>query len=193
MLRKAQGHGPSNGASGPEITTLAHEFLDNDVVPEHHHTHDQLIYACRGVMTVRTRDGIWVVPSQRAVWVPAMITHGINMSGAVSMRTLYLKPGLASNLPAKCCLLNVSPLLRELVLHLCQFPTLNKRVLAESHLIDVMVDQLEAVRSTPLQLPQPTDRRATRVAEILLSDPSDQRPLAEICRNSGASKKTIER
>ena len=38
------------------------------------------------------------------------------MTGRVRMRTVYLRPGLSRGLPARCSVLSVSPLLRELVL-----------------------------------------------------------------------------
>src|SRR6266516_133323 len=88
----------------------------------HKHSHDwhQLIYASRGVMTVNTATGSWVVPSRRAVWVPANETHEIRMTGSVSLRTLYLKVNRRKSLPTECCVMNVSPLLRELILHTIQ-------------------------------------------------------------------------
>lgn len=45
----------------------------------------------------------------------------------------------------------------------------------------------------PLQLPNPTDSRARRVADFLLADPSDRASLAQLCKKAGASKRTIER
>lgn len=154
---------------------------------------DQLVYASRGVMTVRTRDGTWVVPPQRAVWIPARIPHGISMSGAVSMRTLYLRCRLVRPLPRNCCVLNVSSLLRELILHACRFPALEKSVKVQAHLVEVIVDQLETVQAIPLQLTSPVDPRAIRVAQALSDDPSGSRSLEETCRIAGASKRTIER
>src|SRR5579872_2816491 len=91
-----------------EITTLSHDYPAGHVIPLHFHDRDQLVYASRGVMTVRTRNGTWVVPPQRAVWIPAEVPHTITMSGWVAMRTLYLKPRLAKRLPRGCCVINVS-------------------------------------------------------------------------------------
>src|SRR6516225_5208061 len=102
-----------------DIATLTHDYHAGHVIPLHFHDRDQLVYASRGVMTVQTRDGSWVVPTDRAVWIPAAIPHTITMSGAVAMRTLYLKPRLARGLPRSCCVVNVSPLLKELILHAC--------------------------------------------------------------------------
>ena len=109
------------------------------------------------------------------------------------MRTLYLRPRLARALLRACCVVNVSPLLRELILHACTFAALKKTIQQQGHLINMIIDQLEAIPVVPLQLPNPSDPRALRVAEILLADPSDRRPLAYICKEVGASKRTVER
>jgi AraC-like DNA-binding protein len=175
------------------VTALSFDLAHGHVIPEHSHPEDQLVYACRGIMTVCTREGTWVVPTQRAVWIPARTAHGITMSGAVSMRTLYLKARLVRRLPRTCCVVNVSSLLQELILHACGYAKLSRRSKIHRHLIDVIVDQLEIVKAVPLQLPSLSDPRAVRVADILLRDPSDPRSLVEICKKAGASKRTIER
>jgi AraC-like DNA-binding protein/quercetin dioxygenase-like cupin family protein len=176
-----------------EITTHTHDYPPGHVVALHFHDRDQLVYASCGVMTVRTSAGTWVVPTHRAVWIPAAVPHTITMSGTVAMRTLYLKPRLARTVPQDCCVLNVSPLLKELILHACTFSALKKAVPWQGHLICVIIDQLEAIQMVPLQLPNPSDPRAVRVAALLVADPSDRRPLTLICRTVGASKRTVER
>jgi len=175
------------------IATLAHDYATGYVVPLHFHDFDQLVYASHGVMTVRTSDGTWVVPTHRAVWIPAGVQHTIAMSGMVAMRTLYFRPRMAKALPRGCCVVNVSALLKELVLHACTLRALSKAIKWQRHLIDVILDQLESVQMIPLQLPNPSDPRALRIAELLLADPSDNRPLAEFCKAAGASKRTVER
>jgi AraC-like DNA-binding protein len=144
-------------------------------------------------MTVRTDEGIWVVPPRRAVWIPAKTPHSIVMSGPVSMRTLYLRARMARKLPRSCCVVNVSALLQELILHACQFPRMNRKSKAHAHLIALILDQLDAVQAIPLQLPTPADSRAQRVAAILQKDPGEMRSLADACCQAGASKRTIER
>jgi AraC-like DNA-binding protein len=175
------------------IATLTHDYPAGHVIPSHFHDHDQLVYASHGVMTVRTGAGTWVVPTHRAVWIPAAIPHTITMSGTVAMRTLYLKPRLARTLPRDCCVVNVSPLLKELILRACNFVALEMKSKPQRHLIEMIVDEIEAIQTVPLQLPTPTDDRARRVADALLGDPGDNRPLAHFCKQAGASKRTLER
>jgi AraC-like DNA-binding protein len=175
------------------ITTLTHDYPAGHVVPLHFHDRDQLVYASRGVMTVRTRNGTWVIPPHRAVWIPAEIPHTITMSGLVAMRTLYLKPCLAKGLPRDCCVINVSALLKELILHACTVRTLKKSVKWQMHLVAVILHQLEAVQTIPLQLPHLSDPRLVRIAEILMSDPRVSRTLAQLCKGTGAGKRSVER
>jgi AraC-like DNA-binding protein len=175
------------------VTTLTYDFVHGHVIPEHFHPEDQLVYACRGVMTVRTTEGAWVVPAQRAVWIPARIPHSIVTSGAVSMRTIYFRARLVRRLPRACCVVNVSPVLQELILHACTYSRLNRRSKVHARLIAVIVDQLGMVRAIPLQLPNPSDPRAVRVAEALQRDPSENRSLEAVCKHAGGSKRTIER
>lgn len=144
-------------------------------------------------MTVLTGEGIWVVPTLRAVWIPAAIPHTVSMTGTVAMRTLYLKPRIARALPRQCCVVNVSPLLRELILQACSVKALRKTIPRQRHLIDLIIDQLEAIQMVPLQLPHLSDARARRVADILLASPGTPRTLVQLCRESGASKRTVER
>jgi AraC-like DNA-binding protein len=175
------------------IATLTHDYPAGHVIPLHFHDRDQLVYASQGVMSVVTRAGIWVVPTLRAVWIPAGVPHTITMFGRVAMRTLYLKPRLARALPRDCCVVNVSSLLRELILYACSVHALEKVVPRQRHLIDLITDQLEAIQMIPLQLPHLSDPRARRIAEILLADPANTQKLSLLCRGSGASKRTVER
>jgi AraC-like DNA-binding protein len=182
-----------SGRLSAHIATLSYEFTKPHVIPEHSHPEGQLVFASKGVMTVRTNQGIWVVPPLRAVWIPAGTPHSVVMSGPVSMRTLYFLPRIVRGLPANCFVMNVSSLLRELILHASKFPRLNKKTPILRGMIEVIVDQLEAAHSIPLQLPRPTDSRAMRVVQVLLADPGKQRTLEALCEDCGASKRTIER
>src|SRR5277367_1181918 len=168
---------------GSRIVTHTHNYSAGQKIPLHFHDRDQLVYASSGVMTVHTRDGTWVVPTHRAVWIPEAVPHTISMSGTVAMRTLYLKARLATSMPRACCVVNVPPLLNALILHACTCGSLSSRVAAHRHLIDVIVDQLKAVQTVPLQLP--TLARAPRsltrllepaiVPQALSSQPSESR------------------
>jgi AraC-like DNA-binding protein len=182
-----------NGRRRAEMATVSADLEDGHVIPEHSHPEDQLLFASEGVMTLSSKQGVWVVPPMRAVWIPAETFHSVAMSGRVSMRTLYLQPKLGRSLPQKCFVMNVTSLLRELVLHACRIGRLHKRAAAERRLIEMIIDHLKAVESVPLQLPRPVDPRAQKVVARLVASPGDHRKLERLCRECGASKRTIQR
>jgi AraC-like DNA-binding protein len=152
-----------------------------------------LIYAASGVLSVHTATGSWVVPPHRAVWVPAGVERKIEVSAGLALRTLYFKPRVAASLPRDCCVMNVPPLLRELILHTAEIGILNRTIPAHARLIGLLIDQLRELRTVPLQLPQPSDPRARKVTALLAENPKNAMPLEEIARHAGASARTIQR
>jgi len=176
-----------------QVASVSYDFQNAHTIPEHFHPEDQLIFASHGVMTLDTKQGLWVVPPSRAVWIPAGTPHRVVMSGRVSMRTLYFLPRLVRGLPGKCFVMNVRPLLRELIIHACGFGKLNRAVAPQKHIIDILRDPLQAAHSVALQLPMPADARAKRIVDALLTDPADERTLERLSRDCGASKRTIHR
>ncbi|MGA2697890.1 MAG: helix-turn-helix transcriptional regulator [Terriglobales bacterium] len=179
--------------SKSSVVTLSRDYRAGRTIPMHFHDRDQLVYASRGVMTVHTGNEVWVVPTHRAVWIPLGIPHKITMSGDVAMRTLYFEARLVHNLPQECCVVNVTPLLRELILHACVMGALKKTNQKHLNVVRLVIDQLRGIELVPLRLRHPSDVRAGRVAQALLANPSDQRPLMKVCRSVGTSKRTIER
>jgi AraC-like DNA-binding protein len=162
------------------------------VIHPHTHPWDQLIYASSGVMTVRTAAGSWVVPSHRSVWVPAEVEHSIVMSGSVAMRTLYFSVGLARLAP-ECRAVDVTPLLRELILRAVARSPLLHGVPAHERLFGLLLDELVALPTAPLELAMPRDPRALCVANVLVADPAGSRPLHALAAQAGSSVRTIER
>jgi len=181
------------GRALAEVASVSADLPDGHTIPQHFHPEDQLIFASEGVMTLRTDQGTWVVPPLRAVWIPARTAHSVTISGQVSMRTLYFLPRLVKGFPKKCFVMNVTPLLRELILHACTFKRLNRKAPVQKRILEIIVDQLQAVHSIPLQLPHPADARAMRIVQALLADPGEPKTLETLCKDCGASKRTIER
>ena len=144
-------------------------------------------------MWVHTAQGDWVVPPNRAVWVPAGVEHGIEMSGRVFVQTLYLASGIASDLPRHCCAVNVSPLLRELILHTVKLGMLDRTNPSRARLIGFLIDQLGALPAIPLQLPLPSDERAKRAVAWMRAHPDDPGLIGHIARRVAVSARTLER
>ena len=175
------------------IVAMAKEFPSGHLIPLHQHGRSQLLYASSGVMTVTTHGGIWVVPPFRAVWVPAHTQHQINVSGDLSMRTLYIDPTYFSGPSVGCCVIFVSPLLKELILHAMNMPRLYPLKGAEERLLTVILDQIRSMRIAPLKLPIPDDVRLKKIYKHLSINPGDSRTLEAWGKMVGATSRTLSR
>lgn len=153
---------------------------------------DQLIYATRGVMTVHTNEGSWVVPPHRGVWIPAGFRYTLEFSGVVALRMLYLRRGL-HKAPPGCSVVNVSPLLRELIVRTNLIGSLDTAIAGQKRLIGVILDELEMLVVVPLQLPLPRDPRAARFAGLAAAECTGDVAVNSLLRQSGASRRTLER
>jgi AraC-like DNA-binding protein len=152
----------------------------------------QLIYATRGVMTVYTDLGAWVVPPHRGVWIPAGFDYRLEMTGEVALRMLYVHRRQAAALRS-CAVVNVTPLLRELIVRANLIGALNDAVPVQKRLMGVIFDELKLLTTVALQLPLPRDPRGLRFAELIAAEPEGQTPIARLMRRSGASRRTLER
>lgn len=175
------------------IVAMAKEFPRGHLIPSHQHSRAQLLYASSGVMTVRTGQGIWVVPPLRAVWIPAHTRHQIEISGDLSMRTLYIDPAFFPGPSENCCVIAVSALLRELILHAVSLPRIYPLGGQEERLLGVILDQICNMRTAPLALPIPTGNRLRKIYEHLSNNPGDNRTLEAWGRQVGASGRTLAR
>jgi AraC-like DNA-binding protein len=115
------------------------------------------------------------------------------MSGRVEMRTLYLRRDAAGKLPRLCCVMNVSPLLRELILAATEMPLAYDERGRDGRVMRLVMDELGRASDLPLHLPRPADRRLTRICDAILQAPADTRSLDEWAAAVGASTRTLAR
>ncbi|ETX01773.1 AraC family transcriptional regulator [Candidatus Entotheonella palauensis] len=175
------------------IVTRPNDYTTSRRTGLHWHVRAQLLYASQGVMKVSTARGSWVVVPQRAVWIPATERHDLETLGPISLRSLFIQPDAAQGLPAECCVVNVSPLLRELIAAACELPKTYGLGGREEHIMVLILDEIRAVSVAPLHLPEPTDPRLVRIGAAIRERPADNRSLAAWGRTIGASSRTLAR
>jgi AraC-like DNA-binding protein/quercetin dioxygenase-like cupin family protein len=159
----------------------------------HAHPRAQLLYAIEGVMIVRSAGGAWVVPPNRAVWLVAGLDHEVRMSGAVKIRTVFVDPQAAPNLPRTSCVIAVSPLLRELIVAAMRVPLDYEPDTRDDRLMRLLLDELREVDVLPLHLPLPRDARLRSICETLIAQPDDVSTAEHWARQLNVTTKTIHR
>lgn len=175
------------------VTVVPVSYPDGLVIDWHRHDFHQLVYACSGVMTVETADNLWVIPPQRAVWVPAGVLHKVSMHGNADMRNLYVNTGIRHELPANSCVFTVSPLLRELILHLSSITDADYSDHETRRLTLVTLDQLKQAREVSFHLPVASDSRLKHICDHLQLYPEDNRTLSDWADHINTSSRSLSR
>jgi AraC-like DNA-binding protein/quercetin dioxygenase-like cupin family protein len=189
MRRDEPGASPGPGP-GAAVIVVTFPMSAGRVFDWHTHVDHQLAWAPAGVLTVRTDSATWVLPPSRALWIPAGLRHETLSASAATMRTLYVRPALCPIAWPDFTPVAASPLLAELIGYL-EDPGLvgDRRAHAEA----LLVDLLQPVAMTTIDVRTPADERAMRVAQALIADPADGRTLAQWGRQVGASARTLAR
>ncbi len=175
------------------LAAMPKTFEDGHEIEPHHHPRDQFVYAVTGVMRVRTKTEAWIVPPDRAVYLPALTEHAISMRGRVEMRTLYIEPNARANLPVAPSVMEVSPLLRELVLALINEPVIYDEKGRAGAAAFLILSEIVEARRLALVIPMPRDPRLLRVCNALLADPASRFTLESWAGAAGASVRTLAR
>jgi AraC-like DNA-binding protein len=178
---------------GISIATLAYEYPRGFLVSEHAHGSDQLIYAIRGLMEVYSDRSAWLIPPNFALWVPAHTRHRIRMPTAVSMRTLYIRPGLVTRPEPHCAVLSVAPLLRELMVETVRLGRLSLRNREHCNLCDLTALHIRRALPIPTEIRMPQDPRALSVATRILDSLVESPSLPTLCNQVGVSTRTLQR
>jgi AraC-like DNA-binding protein len=192
---EAQRPGRANDFMGVPrpVVALARDLPPSHEIDWHSHPRFQLVYAARGVMTVDTRDATWVVPPQRAVWMPPAVAHRLTAKGVVQLRSLYIRADAAARMPATCEVFEVTPLLRELIVRATELPLEYDVRGAAGRIMRLLLDELAGLARLPYHLPMPRIAPLAAICRRLLDAPDDVTTLEEIAGKGNLSARTLAR
>lgn len=165
---------------------------DSGCAASHSHPRGQFIYASSGTMRVICGQDIWTVPDSQAVWVPPCEEHEVYFPGEVTLRNLFIDPAFTDGLPDRSMVLEVSSLLRELIIKASEYTDYTEES-AVYRLVTVILDEIKEARETDLRLPMGSDPRLLKVMDGLIADPSDEKKLSQWAETAGASSRTLAR
>jgi AraC-like DNA-binding protein len=160
------------------------------------HREAQLLFASEGIMQVTTPRGRWLVPPERAVWLPPRVEHAVDVLADIEMRALLVDPGWLAAHPEASRLrgefvVAVKPLLRETIL--ACFGQSGPHPRRAGLLLELALYELPEAGDPATFVPLPTDARALRVAQLVLADPGADRALEDLAAEAGASERTVSR
>lgn len=162
-------------------------------LPPHSHRRAQLLTIVSGSIAVTTYDGTFVVPAERALWIPAETVHETRHLASTRVHTLYIMPEAAPHLPPSTTVVQVNPLLRAVVDALMQRPRKADGNGVRTHLVGLLLDQITSSRALPLHMPMPRGGVLREIAVSLLDCPTDPRTIDDLSSMAAISVRTLER
>jgi AraC-like DNA-binding protein/quercetin dioxygenase-like cupin family protein len=182
-------------AIGDGVHLVARHYKKGVRLGTHMHREAQLVYAAKGTMQVTTPKGRWLVPPDRAVWVPARSEHAIDVLADIDMRTLYFdlawleREAQSASLDAEF-VVRVSRLLHETILALFDGRHDADRT---ALLARLAVFELHHAEDSATFIPLPHEPRCRRAADIVLGDPTGLHEIESLARAVGTSARTLSR
>ena len=182
-------------STGDGIHMIANSYSKGVRLHTHMHREAQLVYAAKGTMQVTTPKGRWLVPPDRAVWVPARSEHAIDVLADIEMRTLYFdlawlaREERSASLDAEF-VVRVSPLLHQAILALFDGRNDPDRT---ALLIKLVMLELHQAEDSATFIPLPHEPRCRRAADIVLGDPTGSHEIEDLAREVGTSARTLSR
>ncbi|EGT5710578.1 AraC family transcriptional regulator [Cronobacter dublinensis subsp. dublinensis] len=189
-IDKAPRHDDSTGWSA---TAISYRRGEED--PPHYHLEGQLLYASRGVLLVEAAGRRWVIPPQRALWLPPLMEHSYRLLSHTALRAVYFSGSLISECSHfarndRVHVIDAVPLVKELIagLFINAYHSLTKRKMAL-----LLLEIIGEAPSVPAELPVPQDARLLRAAEELMLSHRWETPLTDMADIANMSERSFSR
>jgi len=118
------------------------------------------------------------------------MVHEVATLEKARLRALHVYADAVPFQGRQCLVLDVSPLLRELIVALAQTDEFSPR---EASISTLLLDEMSRAAPLPLGLALPRDKRLKILCESLIADPSSALTLHDWAQRVGASARTLAR
>lgn len=172
------------------VRLIARNLNASELLAAHSHSWGQVTYALDGVVRVTVGNSTWIVPPQRAIWIPAMAVHEVSTLEKAKLRALYVHADVAPFHGNQCEVLEVTSLLRELIVAMSFAEAGEPR---EAMLAALILDELARSTTLPIRVALPDDKRLKLLCEALIADPASPHGLDHWAGRVGASSRTLAR
>jgi AraC-like DNA-binding protein len=169
---------------------MARDLNASELLAAHSHAWGQVTYALEGIVRVTAGNSTWIVPPLRAIWIPPNAIHEVTTLEKTRLRVLYVAAAAMPFDGAECIVLEVSALLRELIVALSEIEQSGPR---ESILASTILNELSHAATLPIRVGLPTEKRLKLLCETLIAEPASPLTLADWAQRVGASERTLAR
>lgn len=183
---------PQSDDAGPLALVVSQCMEGHSLVEPHSHGRGQLLGVWRGLLTLGTSAGKWLVPNVHAVWIPPGQLHWASTYGQVDSWSVYLRANASADLPRQPATLRLSALLRETIKRLEQPHETGQEPMRDL-LEQLVVLEARSLPAEALNLPMPVSAPLAKIAQELLQDTASERSMDDWARLANVSTRTLNR
>ncbi|EPD91916.1 AraC family transcriptional regulator [Streptomyces albus] len=175
-----------------EVLPIATDYPPDYLLVWHEHRRAQFLYAATGTMLVETDEGAWTVPGERAVLIPPRVRHQVRMLD-VQTSSLYIEPAAVPWWPGTCRVVEVAPLLRELLLEAAELDADYGDRSRDSALVALILEELATLTEVPLHVALPHEEPFSRLCRGYLAHPDVAVSNTDWARTAAMSERAFTR
>lgn len=175
------------------VIAYAQDYTHGTHEAPHQHGCAQLLHGLSGVIRVETELGSWVVPPNKGMWIPAGVTHSLQMTGQVQVRTLFVEPLARADLPNSCFVADISMLLKALIIEATTLPVERSQGSRDERIIELILDELRRLNGHAFHAPLPRSKDLLDVCEQIKARLSHPWTAADAAHYLQVSERTVMR
>jgi AraC-like DNA-binding protein len=175
------------------VLAYGNDYPPSHEVAPHTHRRSQLLHGITGVMLVDAGDSAWVVPPERAVWIPAGTLHRVRTIGAVATRGLLIQPDAWEGMPVTCQVLGVPPLMDALLREAIDMPPEYDPDSRDGLIMALLMEETRRAPVLAFSLTFPTHPALAARCRHFIESPSPHETTDAWCHALGMSRRTFTR
>lgn len=180
--------------AGPSILLFPHELPQGVCGRPHRHGRGQFLFPQRGRFRVHAAGQVWTGAPGQAMWIPPGVEHGVQAVDDLFVHNVYVRISHVAGLPIGCRVMEVTPLLRELLAYGLTLPATPEAAEERERILLAITDQIRHGGAPGAErLPMAENGRLGPLLRRMAEAPGDTRGIEERAREIHVSPRTLAR
>ncbi|TKI06113.1 AraC family transcriptional regulator [Martelella alba] len=161
---------------------------------DHRHTDAQLTMMRQGTLSVRTAEGLRLVPPGRAIWIACGLPHSVYYSESAKILNVFVAADEAARVRTPCRTFAVTPLLKALLDEVADFARPGRDNSDAGLILSLLIHQLNTADTRrDWFIAYGQDRRLRTAIDAISRQPAENTPLRQLAARAGCSERTLAR
>jgi AraC-like DNA-binding protein len=173
---------------------ISGRVLHSDIRHEmsmHEHADGQFTFVRKGLISLETETGVWVIPQGRLAWVPAGLRHASRSRGPVDFWLVLVGPMYARRLPSRVSILKASPLLTAGLERISMMSDTESKLSKLLH--ELVILEIESIESEEFGIPLPSSARLRAWATAFVLNPRSKLSIDQAASAVRMSRRSFTR